>query len=95
LIQKYWRLAAGALVIVTALAGLRAGAAADVDAREVPVLSEANLDQWLTHVRPSAEEVAFEQIQWRPTLWQAAVDANKADKPVLLWAMNGHPLGCT
>ncbi|MGQ0614936.1 MAG: hypothetical protein ACT4PV_14470 [Planctomycetaceae bacterium] len=46
-------------------------------------------------VLPSAEELAFTAIGWRASFWEAVVEAHKADRPILLWAMNGHPLACT
>lgn len=47
------------------------------------------------HVLPEAEEVAFKQLGWRASLWDGVVAAQESEKPILLWAMNGHPLGCT
>lgn len=47
------------------------------------------------HVLPDAEELAWQRLGWRASLWQGVVDAQAARKPILLWAMNGHPLGCT
>ena len=47
------------------------------------------------HVLPDAEEVAFKDLGWRASLWDGVVAAQEAEKPILLWAMNGHPLGCT
>jgi hypothetical protein len=44
---------------------------------------------------PSAEEEGFLAIPWRAALWPALAEARAADRPVLLWVMNGHPLGCT
>jgi hypothetical protein len=47
------------------------------------------------HVLPSDEEEKWRKMEWRTTFWQGVMDAQKADKPVLLFAMNGHPFGCT
>jgi hypothetical protein len=47
------------------------------------------------HVVPPATERAWCDVGWRPTLWEAVVEANGSDRPILLWAMNGHPLACT
>jgi hypothetical protein len=46
-------------------------------------------------VMPSASELAWQAIPWRAEFGAAVVEAQRAHKPVLLWAMNGHPLGCT
>ncbi|KAF0246804.1 MAG: hypothetical protein FD180_334 [Planctomycetota bacterium] len=47
------------------------------------------------HVLPSADELRWTAVDWRASFWDAVVEAQKADKPILLWAMNGHPLACT
>lgn len=47
------------------------------------------------HVLPGDEEVAWKRLGWRASLAQGVLEAQAAEKPILLWAMNGHPLGCT
>ena len=37
----------------------------------------------------------WKTIPWRPSFSEAIKEARKADKPILLWAMNGHPCGMT
>jgi len=49
----------------------------------------------LQRIRPAADELAFLAVPWRTELRTALVDGDAQDKPVLLWAMNGHPLGQT
>jgi hypothetical protein len=44
-------------------------------------------------ILPTAEERAWRAVPWRPELRLALAEANREPKPVLLWAMNGHPLG--
>jgi hypothetical protein len=51
----------------------------------------ARLHQW---IRPRPEERRWTQIPWEIDLWEARRLAREAGKPILLWAMNGHPLGC-
>ncbi len=58
-------------------------------------LTDATFEQVRDAILPKPAELAFCDIGWRPTLWEAVLEADRADKPVLLWAMNGHPLGCT
>ncbi|NNF41754.1 MAG: hypothetical protein HKO59_13145 [Phycisphaerales bacterium] len=53
------------------------------------------LDEWLGFITPSPAETAWREIPWRASFWQGVVDAQIEGKPVLLWAMNGHPMGCT
>lgn len=57
--------------------------------------SAQDVDTILRLVVPKADELAWQSIRWRPTLWEAVVEAQAGKKPVLLWAMNGHPLGLT
>ena len=47
------------------------------------------------HVLPSIEEQMWRRIPWRDALGGAVLEADELGKPVLLWAMNGHPLGAT
>lgn len=46
-------------------------------------------------ILPKAEEELWRRIPWRPVLWDAVLEANAQDKPVLFWGMNGHPMACT
>ena len=47
------------------------------------------------HILPRAEELKWTEIPWRATFWESMVEAQGQDKPILLWAMNGHPLALT
>lgn len=67
--------------------------AAPVDS--VPVLDGATFVRHWQHVVPSADEMAWRVIPWLGTLAEAVVQAHAQDLPILLWAMNGHPLACT
>ncbi|MCC6151136.1 MAG: hypothetical protein IT461_12865 [Planctomycetes bacterium] len=57
-------------------------------------LTEKNYKQIRDSILPQPEEVEWRAIGWRNTLWDGVIDAQKEDKPVLLYAMNGHPFGC-
>ncbi|HEX9792497.1 MAG TPA: hypothetical protein VGC54_00795 [Planctomycetota bacterium] len=50
---------------------------------------------WRAHLRPSAEELVFESLPWRTSFAAGLRAADAAERPLLLWVMNGHPLGCT
>jgi hypothetical protein len=45
-------------------------------------------------IRPLPGEDPFETIPWETSLWDARVKAAATGKPILLWEMDGHPLGC-
>jgi hypothetical protein len=63
--------------------------AADID------LSDVNYEVWREHILPEPSELAWEQIPWLTTFKDGILAADAAEKPLLLWTMNGHPLGCT
>jgi hypothetical protein len=46
-------------------------------------------------VRPDPDEEKWSQIPWLSSLWEARKQAAVEGKPILLWEMDGHPLGCT
>ena len=58
-------------------------------------LTQSNFVAWRDFVLPDAAELGFMEIPWLPTFKQAVLAADRDNKPVLLWTMNGHPLGCT
>lgn len=45
-------------------------------------------------VLPMAGEDDFDKIPWLTSIWDAREKAAKEGKPILLWEMDGHPLGC-
>ncbi|NBR05111.1 MAG: hypothetical protein EBT92_04995 [Planctomycetes bacterium] len=45
-------------------------------------------------IKPNAGEEKFMEIPWMIDLWEARKKAASEDKPILLWEMDGHPLGC-
>jgi hypothetical protein len=58
-------------------------------------LTDKNYEAVKTQVLPKPAQTKWTNIPWRPTYWEGVVEAQKADRPVLLWAMNGHALACT
>ena len=46
-------------------------------------------------VKPTADEVRWQEIPWLTSLWEARQRAAAEGKPILLWEMDGHPLGAT
>ncbi len=58
-------------------------------------LNERTYATWRDHIRPRPAEVNWQEVPWRATLWDAVVEGQRQEKPILLWAMNGHPLACT
>ena len=77
---------------------LTLGAAASLDmalTAQVATRPSANDSSVSALVLPSDAERAFQELPWHSSFSQAALVAHRERKPVLLWTMNGHPLGCT
>mgnify|MGYP001382177383 CR=1 FL=1 len=60
-----------------------------------PAVDSTNFGQLHALIQPTAEETRWLQIPWRTSLWQARIEAAATGKPIYLWEMDGHPLGCT
>jgi hypothetical protein len=58
-------------------------------------LNESNFQTWRDHILPDERDLAYEQIPWLTTFKDGILAADAGQKPLLLWTMNGHPLGCT
>lgn len=58
-------------------------------------LTDQQMEAWKTHIKPTGKELAWKKIAWLPDLKSGIEKAAQTGKPVLLWTMNGHPLGCT
>jgi hypothetical protein len=81
------------VLLVTAVFGLpAAGWSAAAPPGE---LTDKTLPDWREIIRPKTDDVCFKTVNWLPTFWDGVMTAQKEDKPILLWAMNGHPLACT
>lgn len=59
-----------------------------------PQIDDAHATTLLATIMPSKGEDPFETIPWQTNLWEARMLAAKEGKPLLLWEMDGHPLGC-
>jgi hypothetical protein len=46
-------------------------------------------------IKPADTEDRWTQIPWLTSLTEARKTAAAQGKPILLWEMDGHPLGCT
>jgi hypothetical protein len=56
-------------------------------------LTDESFEKVRGFIVPDDKELAWRKVGWRATFLDGVVEAQKADKPVLLWTMNGHPLG--
>ena len=58
-------------------------------------IDDQNYEVWRNHILPDEDELAWKRIPWLSTFKDGILAADAAQKPLLLWTMNGHPLGCT
>jgi hypothetical protein len=58
-------------------------------------LSSENYRKHIEFVRPTEKELAWQKVRWHTELEDAAREAKKLQRPILLWTMNGHPCGET
>lgn len=72
------------LILALAACGLPLAAA--------PVQSTAEL---IAVIAPAKDEQGWLQIPWETDLTAARRKAVAQNKPIFLWEMDGHPLGCT
>ena len=80
-------LSLGVVLVGVASAGAAAPTARPVDPAEFKRLH--------TLIKPAPAEEKGAEIPWLASLWDARKRAAAEGKPILLWEMDGHPLGCT
>jgi len=84
------------IIFVLAISVLNFDASANAQNRtDEVVLTSKDYSVWRNYILPSEKERIFLSLPWQRTFADGIVEANRVDKPVLLWTMNGHPLGCT
>ena len=57
-------------------------------------LTEAEFQQLHQQLQPAPDE-PWLTIPWKIALLNAQQTAAQEKKPIFIWAMDGHPLGCT
>ena len=57
-------------------------------------LTQAEFQRLHRQLRPAVDE-PWRKIPWKIGLLDAQQTAAKEKKPIFIWAMDGHPLGCT
>ena len=82
------RIVAGACgVAMTILGSARLASAAEP-------LTQDQVARLRAEIPPAPSEQKWTQIPWLTSLWDARKQAAAQGKPILLWEMDGHPLGC-
>ena len=85
--MRFSKTALVCLAGAVSLVGGRAPAAEPIPAKEFSRLHAL--------IKPQADEAKWAQIPWQTSLWEARKKAAAEGKPILLWEMDGNPLGCT
>lgn len=62
---------------------------------QTPIPTDQNWTVLRNQIVPSKDELGWRGLDWNVTLWEAIQKSKTSGKPVLLYAMNGHPLACT
>jgi len=58
-------------------------------------ISTSNFNQLTELCTPEKESSGWLDLNWEIDLWKARQHAAREGKPIFLWEMDGHPLGCT
>ena len=74
---------------------LLAGLLGPVFARAAEPIPADAFDRLQLLIKPEPGEDPWAAVPWRTRLWDARLEAARLGKPILLWEMDGHPLGCT
>lgn len=82
-------------LLALSLCSLPMGCASPESQDSAYTLQLAELSSWVEHLSPAGDELAFEAIGWIPDFADGVRAADARQRPLLFWAMNGHPLGCT
>lgn len=69
--------------------------AQDKAVQPTPGLVDQSFAAWRDRIRIDDSELAYAQLPWLTTYHDGLQKAAANGKPLLLWVMNGHPLGCT
>ena len=63
-----------------------------------PGSAEITSDQFLQLTKlcsPAERASGWLELDWEIDLWKTRQRAAREGKPIFLWEMDGHPLGCT
>ena len=96
MIRKFSMAVFALIGLTVCLGNVQAQMPADVEGQFAKVdLKWDEVEAWREHIEPTDTELKWMKIPWLPTFSEGIVEGAKASKPILLWTMNGHPLGCT
>ena len=58
-------------------------------------LTDTNFAKWRDRIKAKESELRWQDLPWLTSFHEGLHQAAAKDKPLVLWVMNGHPLGCT
>ena len=61
----------------------------------LPAFAQISLDERVQALLPRKEESVWLSIPWITNLQAARRESVASGKPILVWIMDGHVLGCT
>jgi len=59
-----------------------------------PSLDQKQFARLFAVIKPDRQSEPWQDIPWQSNLWEARRQSARDGKPILLWEMDGHPLGC-
>ena len=62
---------------------------------EAPKAGSPEYQRLVNVIKPAESELNWLKIDWGTDLWEARKKAAEEGKPIFLWEMDGHPMGCT
>ena len=74
--------------------GLISGNIRQISGQDVPPITEKQFAKLFNEI-DSPLDKPWRQIPWKISLLEAQKEAAQQQKPIFIWAMDGHPLGCT
>ena len=78
------------MLVILTLFALLPGVAVD----EVRPLSDSDVDDLISQLTPDPDRL-WRKVPWQLSLVNGQAQAAEQKKPLFVWAMDGHPLGCT
>ena len=81
-------------VMAITVASIMAMAALAARAKAAEPIRPEQFENLHTLIKPKPAEQKWAEIPWLSSLWEARQQAAREGKPILLWEMDGHPLGC-
>lgn len=66
----------------------------DTIQNQPPAVTLDTFDDLFAQCLPKPQTERWTEIAWETELWPARQRSAQENKPLFLWAMNGHPVGC-